>query len=71
MGSNVPGTTGTVSEEFVVGSGAATGVTPRVVRGYREDRPEGAYINTGRHVFRMWDVAYDARNGRVGFRLAT
>jgi hypothetical protein len=53
-----------VTERFTVGTGIATGVTPDWVGAYNSAR--GNFFNTGRHVYRAWNTAYDSVNGRYG-----
>ena len=61
------GQPGILSESFVVGTGAATGLTPREVFGYRTTR-RAPHVNTGRHVYRAFEVGFDAVRGRLGFK---
>lgn len=55
------------SESFVVGTGITTGVTPREVFGYRTSR-SAPHVNTGRHIYRAFEVAFDPVRGQVGFK---
>lgn len=55
-------------DDFVVGKEIEKGVTPTYVSVTRNDA-RVPYVNTGRHVYRKWEVAFDAVAGRVGFRL--
>lgn len=54
------------TDEFVVGKGIEKGVTPTKVSMTQSD--SRVFVNTGRHVYRRWEVAFDAVAGRVGFR---
>jgi hypothetical protein len=54
------------TDEFVVGKGIETGVTPTKVSMTQSD--SRVFVNTGRHVYRRWEVAFDAVGGTVGFR---
>lgn len=61
------GQPGIASENFVVGTDVTTGVTPREVFGYRTTR-RAPHVNTGRHVYRAFEVGFDPIRGRLGFR---
>ncbi|MCJ1349694.1 hypothetical protein MMC31_007935 [Peltigera leucophlebia] len=61
------GQPGIASESFVVGTGVTTGVTPREVFGYRTSR-RAPRVNTGSHVYRAFEVGFDAVRGRLGFK---
>lgn len=58
---------GVAVDEFVVGKDIEDGTTPTKVSMTRSDI-RVPFVNTGRHVYRAWDVAFDAVGGRVGFR---
>lgn len=61
------GQPGILSKSFVVGTGVSTGVTPREVFGYRTSR-RAPHVNTGRHIYRAFEVGFDAVRGQLGFR---
>ncbi|KAF8850055.1 hypothetical protein BDZ45DRAFT_208814 [Acephala macrosclerotiorum] len=61
---------GVAVDEFVVGENVTEGVTPSKVSVTLSDA-RVPFVNTGRHVYRAWEVAFDALHGRVGFRPVT
>jgi hypothetical protein len=60
-----------VSEDFMVGGavGVEQGVVPRGASLWKYPASEGVTprVNTGRHVLRKWEVAFDAIFGSVSF----
>lgn len=61
------GQPGIASENFEVGTDVTTGVTPREVFGYRTMR-RAPHVNTGRHIYRAFEVGFDPIRGHLGFR---
>lgn len=61
------GQPGIASEHFVVGIDVTAGVTPREVFGYRTMR-RAPHVNTGRHIYRAFEVGFDPIRGHLGFR---
>ncbi|PVH68172.1 hypothetical protein DL98DRAFT_394629, partial [Cadophora sp. DSE1049] len=59
------GQPGVEVEEFEVGVDIRRGVTPSEVRVYR-DSTRAPFVNTGRHIYRDWDVAFDPVAGVLG-----
>jgi hypothetical protein len=63
-----------VSEDFTVGDapGIASGVVPREVSLYLHPSSDGVTprVNTGRHILRRWDLAFDADFGSLSFAAA-
>ncbi|KAE8451682.1 hypothetical protein EG329_003139 [Mollisiaceae sp. DMI_Dod_QoI] len=55
------------ADEFIVGQNISGGVAPTKVSVTLSDT-RIPFVNTGRHVYRAWEVAFDAVLGRVGFR---
>lgn len=61
------GVTSVAVEEFVVGENITEGVTPTKVSLTLNDA-RIPFVNTGRHVYRAWEVFFDPVEGKVGFR---
>ncbi|KUJ16560.1 uncharacterized protein LY89DRAFT_87056 [Mollisia scopiformis] len=66
-GSRVKVDFGVATDDFIVGVNVKRGVTPTKVSVTLSDA-RVPFINTGRHVYRALEVAFDAVGGRVGFR---